>query len=453
LEKISRDITSKFSKDMRLANTNYFNNRVKHMNKNDLLNFNLLEYNVILNNFNDNLEQYIINGKNEYEVPSYYITLFIIALTKRSGIIIVLFAIFYIVIKTFNELRQINETSIIKDNIEYEKKVREYVSNSKIHIINNELNSEYLIDNINKLEDTKLNMNKINNKLHYNSNIAMIIFMTILIYSKIDNLNQYDFFYYFLIIYDIEFISDKMAEFYKNKVLNKIEERLKILEKISYDPIKTNNSKVIDKIVISELYNEKPNIKITSPLTIEGHILINGVSGSGKTSLLFVLKRILTPTILKIEPNIIDVSLQSFISIPGIKGFYSDYLYNIISNYEKKPDIDLINYAIKFSKMTHRFNNNKIINIDELSTGERVRLYISQIIYTVIKKKYNILLFDELDENLNDVIAQEICTNIREIFKDKIILYISHNESIINLFEKRLIVNDGVISDIEFINQ
>lgn len=453
LEKILKDISSDFTKKIRLANTKYFNERVKYMKKSDLLNFNLLEYTVTINEFNNNLEQYILNAKNEFEIPFYYITLLIIALNKKNGLIIVLFAVFYIVIKTFNELRIIDENPIVKDTFEYDNHVRNYISNSKILLINNELNSEYLLDNINKFEDTKHDMHQINNKLHYSSNIAILIFMIILISSKMNNLNQYDFFYYFLIVYDIEFISDKMAEFYKNKVVNKIEERLKILEKINYEPTNITNSDLINKIIISELHHDKPKVEITSPLTIEGHILINGISGSGKTSLLFILKGIVVPNVLKIEPAVNNISGQTFISIPGTKGFYSDYLYNIISNYENKPDKDLITYAIKFSKMDHRFNRNEIINVDKLSSGERVRLYISQIIYTVIKKKYNILLFDELDENLNDNVAQEICTNIREIFKDKIILYISHNKSIVKLFEKRLIVNDGVISDIEYINQ
>jgi ABC-type lipoprotein export system ATPase subunit len=453
LEKLLKDISSDFIKKVRLANTLYFNDRVKHMNKNELLNFNLLEYNVMLNNFNDNLEQYILNGKNEFEIPFYYVTLIVIALNKRSGLIIVLFAIFYIAIKTFNELRLIDEEPIIKETIEHDNNVRNYIANSKILLINNELNSEYLIENINKLEETKFTMHKINNKLNYSSNIAMIIFMIILIYSKVNDLNQYDFFYYFLIVYDVEFISDKMAEFYKNKVVNKIEERLKYLEKISYEPNNITNSDLINKIIISELKHDKPKISITNTLIIEGHILINGISGSGKTSLLFILKGIIVPNILKIEPAINNISSQTFISIPGTKGFYSDYLYNIISNYEKKPDIDLIDYAIKFSKMGHIFNQNEKINVERLSSGERVRLYISQIIYTVIKRKYNILLFDELDENLNDDVAQEICINIREIFKDKIILYISHNQNIIKLFDKRLVVIDGVISNIEFIHQ
>ena len=39
-------------------------------------------------------------------------------------------------------------------------------------------------------------------------NINFVIFGFIL--SRIHKLNQYDFFYYFLVIYDVEFISDKV---------------------------------------------------------------------------------------------------------------------------------------------------------------------------------------------------------------------------------------------------
>ena len=39
LEKILKDVSSDFSKKMRLANITHFNNKVKNMNKNDLLNY------------------------------------------------------------------------------------------------------------------------------------------------------------------------------------------------------------------------------------------------------------------------------------------------------------------------------------------------------------------------------------------------------------------------------
>jgi hypothetical protein len=63
-----------------------------------------------------------------------------------------------------------------------------------------------------------------------NINLAMVGYIIIVIWLRIHELNQYDFFYYFLIIYDIEFIADKVQEYYKNKIINnQMCERLKYL--------------------------------------------------------------------------------------------------------------------------------------------------------------------------------------------------------------------------------
>ena len=104
-QKMQKDTTAEFLKELKLANTKHFNKKIKYMNKNDLLNFNLVEYHVTLNAFNENLEQYILNNKNEYEIPFYYVTLFIVAITKKNGLIAALFGIFYIAIRTFNEVK------------------------------------------------------------------------------------------------------------------------------------------------------------------------------------------------------------------------------------------------------------------------------------------------------------------------------------------------------------
>jgi ABC-type lipoprotein export system ATPase subunit len=453
-QNISRDVTANFLKEIKLANTNYFNDKIINMNKYELLNFNLNEYHFTLNNFNEILEQYILNNKNEYEIPFYFTTLLIIAINKKNGLIIALFAIFYVFVRVFNEIRILHEKPIIKEVILSDRNIRNYVSNSKIHLINNEINKDYLTNNINNYEESKFKINKLDNILDNKTNFIMLLFIIILISSKIKNLNQYDFFYYFLITYDIEYTADKMTHYYKNASVNKIEERLAYLYNINCNPpfIVTNNTEPIAQIKINYLKNKNPKVEINNPLTIKGHILINGISGSGKTSLLYILKGILTPDVINIEPNINNIINQSYISLPNNKSFESDYLYNIISNYETNPNIDIINYAIKNAKMEHKFINNDFIDIQKLSSGERVRLYISQIIYIVLTKKYNILLFDELDENLNNDIAVEICNNIKDIFKDKIILYISHNKAIQKLFNKTIIVDDGVISDIK-INQ
>ena len=105
--------------------------------------------------------------------------------------------------------------------------------------------------------------------------------------------------------------------------------------------------------------------------------------------------------------------------------------------------------AIKLAKIDHKYNDNSYVDIDQLSGGERIRVTIARLIYNIKKDdKHDILLFDEVDENLNNILAVEIATNLLNIFNDKIILYITHNEMVKKLFKKRIDVKDGMISKI-----
>jgi ABC-type lipoprotein export system ATPase subunit len=159
---------------------------------------------------------------------------------------------------------------------------------------------------------------------------------------------------------------------------------------------------------------------INKPLVFEKgqHYLIDGESGSGKTSLLYLLKGILKPTELKTTPSIDIINSQTYLTLPNHKSLYSGNLYDIISNYEKTPNTELIDSSLELAKISHILGENKFVNIEKLSGGERIRLLVTRIIYTVKTKNYNILLFDEIDENLNDQIAFEICQNLRSIFSD-----------------------------------
>jgi ABC-type lipoprotein export system ATPase subunit len=95
------------------------------------------------------------------------------------------------------------------------------------------------------------------------------------------------------------------------------------------------------------------------------------------------------------------------------------------------------------SKFIYLNKANYFIDIDKISSGEKIRLSIAKIIYIVLKNNYKILLFDEIDKNLNDELAIAICKNIKTIFANKIILYITHNQKVKSLFTKVIYINNG----------
>lgn len=458
IERIYTYVRSNFMEDIKLANTKYFNDRIIHLSKENLLNFDLVEYFNTIRYLSSNIEEYIHNLKHKYEIPIRFITLVIIAVSKKFLILIGMFIIYFIIVYKLNEIKTLKEEPLLKKFFEYETNIRNYLINSKTYLINDEMNEKYLSDKFKEFESINKNTMEINNILDMKINAALVIFIFIVIGLKIKELNPYDFFYYFVAIYDIEYISDKVQEYYKHKVhYNKMEERLNFLN--SYIPeytkkIKPNEYVPINEIVINKINNKKPIINNNTKLTFKvgEPVLIDGESGSGKTSLFYVLKGVIKPDNLDCNIDIKQINSQSFLTLPTHKNLYNDYLFDLISNYDPNPNVELIKYAVQLSKLDEKINyeNNEIVNqmidIEKLSGGERVRLIIARLIYIVKIKNYKILLFDEIDENLNKTLANDICINLKNIFRDKIILYITHNEAVKYTFDKKYVVKDGIIS-------
>ena len=354
--------------------------------------------------------------------------------------------IYYYTIRCFN-ISKINiENCIIKKSFNYENKIRNYFINNKNNIINNIFNTKYINDNINLYENENIKILKLNNNLNYKCDIVIFVIILITIFNKIKKLNYFEFYYFFMIIYDIEHVTDKLNEYYKNQFnYNKSVERLDYLFSLKQDIINNNNND-INNITIKYINNKNPNLILNNPLYINqnDHILIDGSSGSGKTSLLYILKGIIKPDEIDCEPPLEYIYNKTYLSLPNHKNLFNSNLYNIITNFDETPNLEIINYAIKESKFN--INNNEYIYIEKLSSGERVRLLIAKIIYIIKKYNFNILLFDEIDENLNDDLAFEICKNIKHIFNDKIILYISHNSIVKKLFSKQILIKNGQIN-------
>ena len=448
VERIFNNTKLKLIEELKLANNKYFYDKIININKSNLLDFDLIEYNNILLYYNENIDYYISGIKIKYDIPFRFMSLIIISIINDNHLLIGLFGIYVGVITSLNEWKYIKENDLIKKQLDTENKIRNYIINSKSYLINNEMNETYLLDNISSYKDINQEISTINNDLDTNINICILIYILIVMIYKIDMLKPSRFLYYFLLAHDIEFIGDKIIDHYKNKrIINKMQTRLDHLNNITLESNKSKKINGIFNIKIKLINNKNPKL-YGENITIynNDHILISGISGSGKTSLLYVFKGIVKVDNIDITPNINTINSSSYITLSNHKNLFDEYLFNIITNFDTNPNIKLISIALKLAKLNHKFNKNVFVNIEKLSSGERIRLLITRLIYIVKSKNYNILLFDEIDENLNNDLAIEICNNIREIFNDKIILYISHNELVKELFNKKMNINDGKIN-------
>ena len=389
------------------------------------------------------------NGlKIKYDIPLRFISLLIISIQNNNYLLIGLFGIYIGIISSLNEWKYIKENNLINTQLIIENKIRNYIINSKSYLINDDINKKYLLENINKYKNINQKISILNNELDAQINIYILVYIIIILSNNIKTLSPSTFLSYFILVYDIEFISDKIIYYYKNKrIITQMQTRLNYLNNIALDNNKYKQIENISQIKINLIENNNPKLYVKNfIINKKDHILISGPSGCGKTTLLYILKGIVKVDNIDILPNINIINASSYITLSNHKNLFDEYLYNIISNFDENPNIELINKALLLSKLNHKFNNNIFINIEKLSSGERIRLLITRIIYIITTKNYNILLFDEIDENLNDDLAIEICNNIREIFIDKIILYISHNELVKKTFNNKININNGIIT-------
>jgi ABC-type multidrug transport system ATPase subunit len=120
------------------------------------------------------------------------------------------------------------------------------------------------------------------------------------------------------------------------------------------------------------------------------------------------------------------------------KLMYNENLYEYISNYSTEPNIDLIKTLLKVVCIDHLYSGDVDIEVEveKMSGGEQMRMTLAQTLYNILSKKYEIILFDEIDVNLDFNTASKIFNNILQICKDKICFFIVHNEDLKQIFQK-----------------
>lgn len=444
----------------------YYKNKLEKVDKKVLLNFNFSGYFENLLVSRTDFDLFFNNEKYKIEIIVKIINLFVYALlNKRFSVLTFSLVIVFLIIANNVQENNYKETEFpTEDNHDKEETLKKYMSNSKLFIINGELNHDYIHDIYDKMEENTDTIN--NSNLDADMKLAVLIFLIVItiIGTKLNDMKVGDFLIFMYIIYDFETLVDSITNYYTGtKRYKDLETKIKYLDDCDKhilpehmpsdleSDMQLSNEKYeeepINQIVIRKLISETPKLVIENETVIRKgeQILIDGESGAGKTSLFYILKGVLKPTEIDIEPSLEYINKKSYININS-KDLYSGNIYDIITNYDNNPDVNLIKTAVETACLHNLdISSNKYKNIEELSAGEQSRLLLARNIYIILKggSKYDVILLDEVDKNLNDSLALQICSNIKHVFRNKIVFYITHN----NIVKKEFSNNIKILKD------
>ena len=193
-------------------------------------------------------------------------------------------------------------------------------------------------------------------------------------------------------------------------------------------------------------YNKYQNVLKSVNLNIkEGEfVLLQGTSGSGKSTLFIILNKYITDytgDILFGKMNYKDLSIktirENIVYVGQNENIFTGSIKENITFGNKVSDLnfDKICKICKVDDVANKktFSYESLIGSDEgnISGGEKQRIILAR----AVLKDFNVLILDEALSEVDIKLELEILKSIRENYKDKTIIYISHKKYP-NIFDK-----------------
>ena len=193
-------------------------------------------------------------------------------------------------------------------------------------------------------------------------------------------------------------------------------------------------------------YNKYQNVLKSVNLNIkEGEfVLLQGTSGSGKSTLCSILNKYITDytgDILFGKMNYKDLSIKTIrdniVYVGQNENIFTGSIKENITFGNKVSDLnfDKICKICKVDDVANKktFSYESLIGSDEgnISGGEKQRIILAR----AVLKDFNVLILDEALSEVDIKLELEILKSIRENYKDKTIIYISHKKYS-NIFDK-----------------
>ncbi len=247
-------------------------------------------------------------------------------------------------------------------------------------------------------------------------------------------------------------------ELLSNEFKNFEEKKLEKINELDTDFFKKEPSVLeVKNLNFSYPQENKKGLKDISFKIKNNSILgIFGASGSGKSTLINLILGLIKPDKGKIIYNENDISqnLRSWQSIIGLipQNIYlvDDKIKNNIALgvEENEIDIDLLDRCIKMSELD-KFISNLPQGIDtivgergaRISGGELQRIGIARALY----RNPKILILDEATSSLDTINEKKIMDTIESIKESKIVILISHRQSVIEYCTNIIEIKNGTI--------
>lgn len=225
----------------------------------------------------------------------------------------------------------------------------------------------------------------------------------------------------------------------------------------------SNNYKCLDNLSgniefknLNYSYNGLDNIiKNFNCKIISGNkVLIHGVSGSGKSTIMKILNRYLEGYKGKVLINDNDINVYGLKEIRNKicyvsqkENLFTDSIYNnVVLNRDISYDMFL-----KIAKITHvdEFANNYCNKYDylleengfNLSGGEKQRIVLAR----SLLKNSDIYIFDEALSAVSIAMERNILKEVFELLKDKTIIVVSHRFNNKDLFDQNILVGEKCV--------
>ncbi len=425
------------------------------------------------------LNTLILNGIPQFFAVVFYVSFSIWVSPLLSTSYLLLFPLVSIITYTKGMRSVPYAEKTISDNDKFNEIIKENVYGYRV--VKTFILEEHQLNKFNKINDS-LKRNSTNADKHILTMMSTVISLinlfnaVILMVSGISNtyiINEYltiklsniipFISYSFLSVFSSFEITNAFMYTKKNKVsFDRIDE---IIFSKKYSNLTKEQFKYGDIIFdnVSFKYNEELEEKVLSNLNIifkkNSINAIVGNTGSGKTTLIDLITKIISPTSGKIligDKNINDIDDTDLRENIGM-AFQDKMLFSgtIRENIELGSSFKLteedvewaaeISCSIKFIESKEEGFEYKLVEKGKnLSGGQQQRISIAR----AVVKKPKILILDDSLSALDNITAKKIFNNLKKEFKNSIIIFISQKVSLAKEADKIIVLDNGKIESI-----